>query len=274
MKPIKNYEGLYSATEDGRIWSEPKRKRDGLFLSPSKVGNTNNKDNLYYAVQLSKDGLQKCKRVHRLVAETFIPNPDNLSDVTHYDGDKFNNHVSNLGWVEKGEMNKMLNPLKMKRQIGDYWQSGKGRWMFKSAETTTSMTTAKCKELGLSQPKNPQRKEGDIWQTNFGRWYVKEDGIRRIVKKAEKLKYNIPTFYKENGTIWQAYSSWFIRIDNRNVRIPSTEYEKYNIPNTYLNRENGDIWYNKNSKTWYSKKDGKRVRIQICDYEKYGITKK
>ncbi len=53
----------------------------------------------YMQIELCQDGVQKTFQVHRLVAETFIPNSDNLPEVNHRDGRKYNNHVSNLEWV-------------------------------------------------------------------------------------------------------------------------------------------------------------------------------
>ena len=52
----------------------------------------------YCRVDLSKSGKIKRHRVHRLVAETFIPNPYNLLEVNHIDGNKQNNNVNNLEW--------------------------------------------------------------------------------------------------------------------------------------------------------------------------------
>lgn len=46
-----------------------------------------------------KDGSRKYTKIHRLVAQAFIPNPDNLPEVNHIDGDKTNNKVTNLEWV-------------------------------------------------------------------------------------------------------------------------------------------------------------------------------
>ena len=59
--------------------------------------------NGYLSVDLYSDGERKTKRVHRLVAETFLPNPDNKPEVNHIDGNKYNNDVSNLEWVSAKE---------------------------------------------------------------------------------------------------------------------------------------------------------------------------
>ena len=87
MKDIPNYEGLYAATEDGHIWSYKSKK----FLKEE----TNNG---YKRVSLFKDGAYKHYRVHRLIAETFIPNPNGLPQVNHIDEDRSNNCVNNLEW--------------------------------------------------------------------------------------------------------------------------------------------------------------------------------
>lgn len=57
----------------------------------------------YLAVDLRRYGKRQRPVVHRLVAEAFIPNPDNKPQGNHIDGCKFNNHVSNLEWVTQSE---------------------------------------------------------------------------------------------------------------------------------------------------------------------------
>lgn len=88
MKDIKNFEGLYGITMTGRVWSY-KTKR---FLKPA----TNHG---YLRVCLYKDGKAKNFFVHKLVAETYIPNPDNKPQIGHIDDNPKNNCWDNLYWT-------------------------------------------------------------------------------------------------------------------------------------------------------------------------------
>ena len=89
MKDIKGYEGLYGITSCGKVWSY----RNECFLKPV----VNQKG--YLIVCLYKDGQSKMYRVHRLVAEAYLPNPENLPQVDHIDNDKTHNYVNNLQWI-------------------------------------------------------------------------------------------------------------------------------------------------------------------------------
>ena len=90
MKDIKDYEGLYAITRDGNVWSYKSNK----FLKPIL-----DKDD-YHTVNLYKDKKMKTFRIHRLVAQAFIPNPKGLPQVNHKDEDKSNNCVENLEWCD------------------------------------------------------------------------------------------------------------------------------------------------------------------------------
>ena len=57
----------------------------------------------YLKADLYENGERTTKRIHRLVAEAFIPNPENKPEVNHKDGNKHNNSVDNLEWVDKSE---------------------------------------------------------------------------------------------------------------------------------------------------------------------------
>lgn len=95
MKDIKGYEGLYSVTEDGKVYSH----RRNIFLKPRV------KPNNYLEVILKVQGEQKAYLVHRLVAEAYIPNPDNKPTVNHKDENKQNNNINNLEWMTSAENN-------------------------------------------------------------------------------------------------------------------------------------------------------------------------
>lgn len=100
-KSIPGYEGLYEVSSYGRVKSLDRyvkvksksyRLQKGKMLSPIK-----NKYG-YLQVFLCCNGKYKIISVHRLVAEAFIPNPDNLPIINHLDEDKSNNRVENLEW--------------------------------------------------------------------------------------------------------------------------------------------------------------------------------
>lgn len=93
MVDIKGYEGLYAATEDGQIWSYRSKK----FLKSYTSGAG------YLQVDLYKDGKKGRYKVHRLVAETYIPNPENKPEVNHKSEIKTDNNVDNLEWTTRKE---------------------------------------------------------------------------------------------------------------------------------------------------------------------------
>ena len=96
---IKNYEGLYRVNAIGEIYSVRFNRVLKQFYRGSRS------DNKYLVVDLNKDGTRKTTSVHRIVAETFIPNPRNLPCVNHKDGNKDNNCVENLEWCTYSENN-------------------------------------------------------------------------------------------------------------------------------------------------------------------------
>ena len=77
----------------------------------------------YERIGLGKYGQQKKHFVHRLVAETFIPNPECKEQVDHIDSDTFNNHMSNLRWVTANE-----NMHNLKSANGYCWDKHAQKW--------------------------------------------------------------------------------------------------------------------------------------------------
>jgi hypothetical protein len=91
MKDIKGFEGLYAVTSCGKIWSY----KSGKFLTPGKATGG------YLNVDLCKDGKRKTFLIHRLVAEAYLRNPDNLPQINHKDENKENNCWRNLEWCDE-----------------------------------------------------------------------------------------------------------------------------------------------------------------------------
>lgn len=104
-KPVLNYESSHKVSNLGRVKSLPRKYcLQERVLKPSRVAE-------YDHVVFSVDGKQKGAFVHRLVAEAFIPNTESKREVNHIDGDKTNNHVSNLEWNTSKENTEHANGL-------------------------------------------------------------------------------------------------------------------------------------------------------------------
>ena len=98
-RPIEGYEGLYEVSSYGRVRSLDKYVKSGYGsyrLRKGKILSPGIRPDGYLVVSLQ----YKMFRVHRLVAQAFILNPDNLPQVNHKDENKANNRVDNLEWCD------------------------------------------------------------------------------------------------------------------------------------------------------------------------------
>lgn len=107
-KDIKGYEGEYQISNKGRIKSLSKTKvRDNItgitYKTKEKIMRPACNKKGYLGTMIGRNGKTKSVKVHRLVAEAFIPNPLRLHEVNHIDGNKSNNSVENLEWVTHQE---------------------------------------------------------------------------------------------------------------------------------------------------------------------------
>lgn len=116
-KDIKDYEGHYQVSNLSRVKSI-KFGKERILKQHIRGG--------YYSVVLSKNGILKIFKVHRLVAQAFIPNPNNYKEVNHKDENKANNVVSNLEWCDrKYNQNYGTRTEKCSKKVYQYTLDGK-----------------------------------------------------------------------------------------------------------------------------------------------------
>lgn len=148
-KEIPGYEGLYEVSNTGMVRS--------LRYNKIMIPNTNRCG--YQYINLCKDGIRKTKTIHRLVAQVFIPNPDNLPEVNHRDEDKINNIAENLEWCDR-------------KYNVNYGMSQEKR---------------KCTKIKLGQWYGLEKEDNELRLKDYRKkWY--EDNIDRI-KENKKIYY-------------------------------------------------------------------------------------
>ena len=171
-KDIKNYEGLYTINENGEIKN-----------SKGELRKINYAKNGYCIIDLYKHNIRKTYFVHRLVAEAFIPNPNNYKLINHIDGDKTNNNIKNLEWCTYSYNIKYGNcPNKRKTKLLNRKDCSKPVEMY-------SLNGKFLKEF-------PSLREA-------GRFIGKENNITDITNCCNGYKINGTPVHKAYGFIWK-----------------------------------------------------------------------
>jgi HNH endonuclease len=108
-KDVVGYEGIYEVSNHGQVRTHKYKttytNRHGIRHWKQRILKEKDKNNRDVRISLWKNGKGKDYLAHRLVAEAFIPNPDNKPTVNHIDGNPRNNYVENLEWATYRENN-------------------------------------------------------------------------------------------------------------------------------------------------------------------------
>lgn len=120
-RDIKGYEGLYQVSNEGRVKTLGRtvtyRTGKIRYFEPKVLSQYYDKDG-YCQVSFCINGKNYNKKVHRLVAQAFIPNPNNYPMVNHKDECKTNNFVENLEWCDcKYNLNYGTNPARISERV-------------------------------------------------------------------------------------------------------------------------------------------------------------
>ena len=164
FKDVVGFEDLFKISNKGNLWSKRSQKilkqhihKNGYYVCSTKIG--------------GRKGVDKCFKIHRLVAEAFIPNPENKPTVNHKDTNKLNNNVENLEWATHSEQTEhaYANGLISKR-IGENNPAAKitnsDAWKILEARQATGLSAAKL-EILLGYPASVIRRVIDESSTSW-----------------------------------------------------------------------------------------------------------
>ena len=142
-RPIAEFKGEYEVSNLGRVRSMKRYGgMVGRIMPQTRQPSGRGGKLTYYAVMLHMNNKPYCRKVHRLVAEAFIPNPDNLPQINHKDGCKTNNVATNLEWCTA------------KANTIHAWQTGLAKPYRPSAEARQRLHN-----LWVGKPKSAEHRE-------------------------------------------------------------------------------------------------------------------
>lgn len=183
IKDIPGYEGLYRISDDGAVF-----RADGVEMA----GSVNSYG--YRVVSLTKDMIKKDCKVHRLVALTFLPNPNDYECVNHIDGNKLNNSVSNLEWCSKGHNNRhartTLGIDYSPKPVVQMDSNGEVIALWRNMETAATITGCTAALIGACCQGTAQQTGGYTWNFAGEEFsdFLKQARIKAINSQIERLQ--------------------------------------------------------------------------------------
>lgn len=150
--PIPGYESIYSISKCGMILSDRK----------FKIKETHHSQSGYESLMLWVNNKYVHHSIHRLLALTFIPNPENKPQVNHIDGNKLNNHLDNLEWVTASENGMHAYMVGLSRSVRNKPVINDKGDKFESA-TAAAKSIGKHMQSVICAIKQKSRRGGTYW---------------------------------------------------------------------------------------------------------------
>lgn len=167
-KDVVGYENIYQISSFGNLKRCERKVRvahrgyDGFRVIKEKFLTTRINNSGYIAVKLCKNAKYQEMLIHRLVAQAFIPNPDNFPCVNHKDQDKTNNHADNLEWCtykyndNYGNRNKKISEARIGMKFSDEHKKNLSIAMKKNV---TPEFKEKMRNMHLGKPLSDEHKK-------------------------------------------------------------------------------------------------------------------
>jgi len=188
----------YMISEDGHVYS--------LFSNKYLSGDLTCHGYIQYTLYIN--GKAKRYRAHQLVALCFIDNPDNKECINHIDGNKLNNHYSNLEWCTYYENNKHARDNK----LNDVSQSNHNRWIDRDFRLKTSRSISLgIKRSGCSKGTNNPRFKYLIID-KYGNRYSR-DRLAKIIKKSQSYTDSLIARHAKSNNVEQFENFYIITVD-------------------------------------------------------------
>lgn len=168
-KDIKGHEGRYQISNMGRVKSLEREVNNhtGKVLVKEKILRQRSDFKGYMRIDLKdNNGVKHFFGVHRLVAETFIPNPRGKPQVNHIDGCKSNNVAENLEWCTNGENQKHAYRMGLNRVTG---RAGKKKRSVVQIDRTTGEVIAEYKSIADAGKAVGIKSDGNIGECCRGK---------------------------------------------------------------------------------------------------------
>lgn len=163
--PVKGYEDSYYVTSDGEVYSKERdiATRKGIYHLKGKRIKPSPNGTGYVFVGLHRDGRVKQVFVHRLIAEAFLPNPNNLPQVNHKNENKTDNRLENLEWCD-GKYNTnygtgmQRRSAKISKKVGLLSSTGEVEMVFESLQDAGEYVGVSIQAISQSIKKNQKNK--------------------------------------------------------------------------------------------------------------------